>query len=142
MNGVMPGTTAEMARPKKTTADLPENWQELMLEIARDGGSELECRHALGISESLWYRLKDEDAEFSQTVKSCKDACQIWWEQLGRNMAIGAIDKGNATTWIFNMKNRFGWHDKQQIDQTSSDGSMTPKVTRIELVAPSVSSKD
>jgi hypothetical protein len=40
-------------------------------------------------------------------------------------MSCGESD-GNATTWIFNMKNRFGWHDKQQVDNISSDGSMTP----------------
>ena len=40
-------------------------------------------------------------------------------------MTMGA--DGNATVWIFNMKNRFGWHDKQQVDNISSDGSMSPK---------------
>lgn len=129
-------------RPKKTTNDLPDNWKGIMLEIAEGGGSELECRHAIGISESLWYRLKEEDQEFSQTIKSCKDVCQIWWERLGRNMSTGAIEKGNSTTWIFNMKNRFGWHDKQQVDHTSSDSSMTPAPTKIEIVAASDNSSN
>jgi hypothetical protein len=32
-------------------------------------------------------------------------------------MAMG--EDGNATVWIFSMKNMFGWRDKQDIDHTS-----------------------
>lgn len=32
----------------------------------------------------------------------------------------------NVTGCIFNLKNNFGWKDKSEIDNTSSDGSMTP----------------
>lgn len=35
-----------------------------------------------------------------------------------------------------------GWNNKQVIDHTSSDGSMRPSPTRIELVAPSVKHDD
>ena len=38
----------------------------------------------------------------------------------------------NVTGCIFNLKNNFGWKDKSEIDNTSSDGSMTPtKITRV-----------
>ena len=104
-------------RPKTQLTDLPEGWDALIHEVASNGGSQLECRSALGISNDLWYRLKDEEPEFSEAVKRAEEACQVWWERLGRNMSMGAIDKGNATTWIFNMKNRFGWKDKLDIDQ-------------------------
>lgn len=103
-------------RPKKTLAQLPDGWKEAMLAIAREGGSELECRVELGMSNDLWYRLKDEEPEFSEVVKSCKELCQVWWERHGRKMASGQAD-GNPTTWIFNMKNRFGWADKQEVEQ-------------------------
>jgi len=76
------------------------------------------------LGESAWGTLLEDSDEFRRTVKSGQDLCQVWWERQGRKMTTGA--DGNATVWIFNMKNRFSWHDKQQVDNVSSDGSMTP----------------
>ena len=39
--------------------------------------------------------------------------------------------KYNPTVSIFMLKNNHGYKDKQEIDNTSSDGSMTPKETQI-----------
>jgi hypothetical protein len=41
------------------------------------------------------------------------------WEQIGKDLAKGTI-QGNATSYIFNMKNRYGWADKQTIEQTNT----------------------
>jgi hypothetical protein len=43
---------------------------------------------------------------------------------------------GDTTAMIFWMKTRAGWKETQAIDHTSSDGSMTPKPTVVEFVAP------
>jgi len=117
-----------MGRPRTTVADLPAEWESMMREAAQDGASAVEIRCILGIGESAWETLIEDDADFRRTVKESKDLCQVWWERQGRKMSCGESD-GNATTWIFNMKNRFGWHDKQQVDNISSDGSMSPKDT-------------
>ena len=63
--------------------------------------------------------LNEDDADFRRTVKECKDLCQVWWERQGRKMSCGESD-GNATTWIFNMKNRFGWKDKTETEHTGN----------------------
>lgn len=41
------------------------------------------------------------------------------WEKIGKDLAQGKIE-GNATSYIFNMKNRYGWADKQVIEQTNT----------------------
>lgn len=117
--------TNPVGRPRTNIRDLPDGWENIMREAAQEGASDVEVRCLLGIGESGWYTLIEDDDDFRRTVKQCKDLCQVWWERQGRKMSCGESD-GNATTWIFNMKNRFGWHDKQQVDNISSDGSMTP----------------
>ena len=111
-----PAIKKEPGRPRTTIYDLPENWQEIMLECGEDGGSEVEMRVLLGIGESAWYTLSEDSQAFRRTKKKAKDLCAVWWEKRGREMATG--EDGNPTVWIFNMKNRFGWRDKTEVDQT------------------------
>ena len=40
--------------------------------------------------------------------------------------------KGDTTAMIFWMKTRAGWRERQQVDHTSSDGTMTPKFIKLE----------
>lgn len=106
-------------RPKEEVIDrLAEGWQTTMIEMGKEGCSDVEIRAELGISDDLWYRWIEEDEEFSRTAKKAKAACHAKWEQFGRKMSFGQVE-GNPTTWIFNMKNRFGWRDKQDIDMNA-----------------------
>lgn len=120
--------TRGRGRPRTTVADLPDEWETMMRKAAQGGASAVEIRCILGIGESAWETLIEDDDNFRRTVKECKDLCQVWWERQGRKMSAGESE-GNATTWIFNMKNRFGWKDKTEMDHKSSDGSMSPKDT-------------
>ena len=59
------------------------------------------------------------------------------------NAAIGGAlfnkaKGGDTAAMIFWMKTRAGWRETQVVDNTSSDGSMTPRPTIIEFVAPQV----
>lgn len=105
-------------RPKDEVIDrLKEGWQARFLEMGRDGCSDVEIRAEFGISDDLWYRWIEEDAEFSRTAKQAKLLCHAKWEKIGRRMAFGEME-GNPTTWIFNMKNRFNWRDKVDTEGT------------------------
>lgn len=106
--------TRPVGRPRTTVNDLPVDWEALMREAAQGGASAVEMRCILGIGDSAWETLIEDDPDFHRTVKECKDLCQVWWERQGRKMSSGESD-GNATTWIFNMKNRFGWKDKTEL---------------------------
>lgn len=100
-------------RPKVFAEDLPDGWQAKVLELAEVGASDVELRAELGISRALWDRLLDEDEAFSTTIKRAADLCQAWWERQGRT---SLTEKDfSATLWYMNMKNRFGWRDRQEV---------------------------
>jgi len=114
-----------VGRPRTTVEDLPQDWKQIIMDCGQDGGSAVEMQCMVGVARSAWETLLEDSEDFRSTVKSAQTLCQVWWERQGRKMTTGA--DGNATVWIFNMKNRFSWHDKQQVDNLSSDGSMRPQ---------------
>ena len=84
-----------------------------------EGGSDAEVKHALKVSNDLFARWILDEPEFAEAVKDGRLASEAWWSRLGRQGAAGAVSI-NPTTWIFNMKNRFAWRDKQEL--TGADG--------------------
>lgn len=122
-----------VGRPRTTVEDLPSDWQNILIDCGQEGGSAVEMRCLLGIGESAWGTLLEDSVDFQRTVKEARDLCEVWWERTGRKMATGA--DGNATVWIFNMKNRFNWRDKIEQEHTSPDGSMSPKDAGAEVLA-------
>ena len=95
-----------------------------IFEFAKEGRSLTEIALAIGIGRTTLYRWMDEMPEFRDTIKEAEAISQAWWEDLGRKMAM--TGEGNATVFIFQMKNRFSkyYKDRKAIDMTSSDGTM------------------
>ena len=104
-------------RLKITPADFPDDWEKGIIDLASEGASDVEIRGFLGICHETWVRLINEDQLFSETVKKARDLCRIWWEKNGR-LNLETKDF-SATLWYMNMKNRFGWADKQEVDHTT-----------------------
>jgi len=100
-----------VGRPRTTIKDLPDDWESLICDAGQEGASIVEMRCVLGIGDSAWETLLEDSEEFRLAVKKAQMLCQVWWERHGRSMTKGE-SMGNATVWIFNMKNRFGWADK------------------------------
>lgn len=111
--------TNKVGRPRTTIEDLPDNWKEIMMDCGQEGGSAVEIRALLGIGKSAWNTLIEDSEQFRATNSSSKTLCQVWWERNGRRLAVDG--GGNASIWIFNMKNRFGWVDKKETEDKGSD---------------------
>jgi len=74
----------------------------------------------LGMSRQTLSRYSKLDP-YCDTIKAAR-------QQVEESIERGLMRGYNATGAIFNLKNNFGWRDEKQIDNTSSDGSMTPTV--------------
>lgn len=124
-----------VGRPRTNVKDLPENWKQIVMDCGQEGGSAVEMRCLLGIAQTAWATLVEHSEEFRLTISASMDLCEVWWERTGRNMATGS--PGNASVWSLNMRNRFGWNEKQQIDHTTKGESIREarELTDVELEA-------
>ena len=83
---------------------------ERVLELYKNGESDVEVAVGLNISKSMFYRWIKEKAEFAAAVEKGKCVSEVWWQKLGRAGAKGAIPI-QARVYLANMKNRFGWQE-------------------------------
>ena len=102
----------DRGRPLKKLKDLPEGWENTIINLSKEGASIVELAVALDISRQTLYNLSERDEYFLDTIKKCKRYCEAWWLSKGRT----ELDNRDFsyTGWYMNMKNRFGWADKQE----------------------------
>ena len=67
--------------------------------------------------------------DFLDARKRGLQANKIFWERVGVDGAMGKIPGFNATSWIFNMKNRFKWTDRLESNTNHSGKIDIPAVT-------------
>lgn len=84
------------------------------------------------IGRTTFHRIMERQEEVSERYKK------------GRANAVGSIAKsliqqareGNLSAQIFYLKTQGGWRETNNLDLTSSDGSMTPKTIIRKVVDP------
>lgn len=93
-----------------------------IIELGREGASKAEMALRLGINRSTFTEWEANRADFSAAVKEAETLSQGWWEMKGRQATFGGIDGFNATSYIFQMKNRFSsdWRDKRETEHSGT----------------------
>ena len=112
-------------RPKKTLANmnLPENWKETVFELAAKGLAKEEIYlHYYRINAHLFDKLYEKESEFCQVVKKAEQLCKGWWIETGRKSL--KTKNFHDALWYMNMKNRFGWKDRTEIDHGLTDSTV------------------
>lgn len=92
---------------------LAEGW-------ARDGLTDEQIAHNIGISKSTLYEWKNKFSEFSEALKRSKDVADYEVE----NALFKKAKMGDTTAQIFWLKNRRPekWRDKADMTVTPSNG--------------------
>jgi hypothetical protein len=86
---------------------------EAVVELMREGASLREVCAGLDINPHTRIEWEAKHPEFSHAIKSGIELSAAWWEKEGRT---SLRDKEfSPTLWYMNMRNRFGWADKQEI---------------------------
>jgi len=108
-----------MAGRPKSEFDLSQNLIITILELYENGASDVEikaiiCKERGAFSNDLWNRWIKEEAQFSETIKIGKLLSEAWWSKKGRTSLENK--DFSYTGWYMNMKNRFGWADKTEVE--------------------------
>lgn len=119
-----------IGRPTKYTPEMCDK----IIELGKIGASKHEMALELDISIDTFMVWQEENKDFSEAVSRAVNLSQGWWEKSGRVATFGGYDGFNATSFIFNMKNRFknDWRDKQENELSSPGGG--PLVTTVNFV--------
>ncbi len=75
--------------------------------VLANGESKAAVCAELEISKQTLYDWQDMHPEFKEAIEIGLYKSQRDWEAIGRNAALGGVDKFPQSSWIFTMKNRF-----------------------------------
>lgn len=93
---------------------------ETVIAAGDEGQTLAEMAATIGVNRATLKDWTERYPEFSSAVKTGLDRAQAWWERQGRVATFGGFDGFNATSYIFQMKNRFkeDWRDKVEQERT------------------------
>lgn len=146
-------------RPKITWEHLVKNWTgtvypgmtveesivKAILDSYENGGADVHVKNLIArntpitvMSDDLWYRWLQEEPTFSSAVHRGRLLAQEWWMNKGREHLVfrqgQGYEKMDFVGYNFQMKNRFGWTDKNEV--TGKDGQNLFSKVVVEIVEP------
>lgn len=121
-----------MTETKKSTGR-PTNYKpeycEQVIPLLKEGYSIEEIGLELDVGYSTIYRWMDEHEAFREAIKRGREFSKAWWLSKGRSKL--ETKDFSATLWYMNMKNRFGWADKQEIVQNNETDKLKAEIAAL-----------
>lgn len=92
---------------------------ELVKAKYEEGGSDIEVACLLGLTRKGFYQLAEDEPDFAKLVDKGRAVAEAWWYSQGR-LGLNR-EKFQTALYNFQMKNRYGWADKIDTGEKSSD---------------------
>lgn len=111
-------------------SDYRQEYCDTVLDCGAQGYSLTEMAFTVCRSYQTFLNWQKEHPEFQEAVKQAQRISQAWWERKGREATFGEVEGFHATSYIFQMKNRFreDWRDRHEV--TGADGAPLAFVLR------------
>lgn len=81
----------------------------------KDGLSFESYAAIIDVHRDTLYEWVKVHKDFSDAKKKAVDHCMLFWERVGVAGATGKLPGFQTGAWVFNMKNRFSWTDRQEL---------------------------
>lgn len=94
---------------------------ELLVDHMTKGLSYESFAGLVGVTRDCLYKWEKAHVEFGEAKRVGKEKMLLLFERMGIQAMAGKIKGFNAATYIFTMKNKCGWSDKLDVEQTISE---------------------
>lgn len=128
--------------PKGRPSKYKPEYCEQLIEHMSNGYSFDSFAGVVEVNQDTLHEWTKVHEDFSESKKIAFSKSQIFWEKIGIDNIVNtsesfgegqSISKTlNASAWIFNMKNRFKWKDKQpeENDQININFTLAEKISK------------
>lgn len=97
-------------KPTYHITELPEGWQQLILDRCNEGWSAKEIMAELHVTAGAHGRFMKDHEDYREAFELGRIYSEAWWTRTGREN-LGNSRGFNTGIWAFNLKNHFGWRD-------------------------------
>jgi hypothetical protein len=127
-----------VGRPKISIDEFPKDWKEHLLRMGADGMLDVDIKAYLNISNDTFYRMMEEEPQFSEIVSQMRTLSHAWWVSISRNsFASGTSKQVNSQLYSLILRNRFKdeWNAENKIDITTQGEKIdSNKKIEIEII--------
>ena len=135
-----------VGRPKISIDEFPKDWKEHLLRMGADGMLDVDIKAYLNISNDTFYRLMEEEPQFSEIVSQMRTLSHVWWVNISRNsFANGTSKQVNSQLYSLILRNRFKdeWNAENKIDITTQGEKIdSNKKIEIEIIRKAIDGKE
>ena len=106
-----------------------------IIELGKQGKSRVQCATYFEVHTDTLYEWANVHSEFSEAFKKAKDFAESYWENKIHDMMESGELSQVSPTYMFYMKCRFGWRDKDptQINlDAKTDGDVSFNFNAVE----------